>query len=328
MAKIKTNVKKNPEILFENKKDSSLEYFLKNKNKALYISDGNIIFTGGPNQIFVVKGREVFGVSDYYSCEPIPNSNFWGVGGLLFEKNKKNIFIGNADDFLDYSGYSSSKATVSVACVKRLFDLKSISKQVYLVDFTEERTKNASKEEIRHAKDTGISSTTARYGHKNKGYSIINRGISYVWHMPSTVVLKYTNRNKTVYGLFGQDEGTYFGCILPGPVKTVDEAFKILMPKCAINKEYIRQGEWFAIKVKKPNGPEYSDIEINLPVENGGENTHNLTACQAIISKDDLYVSKFSLTHPEHGTILDSKNNWYLIKRNTAVYSVSQEGVD
>jgi hypothetical protein len=71
---------------------------------------------------------------------------------------------------------------------------------------------------------------------RNRGY----RG----YHRAGAVVLRYRGYDY----LCGFDEGSYFVSKLPMLVKTVEGAFKVLMPKGVNGQKFLRQGEWFFVE--------------------------------------------------------------------------------
>lgn len=177
-----------------------------------------------------------------------------------------------------------------------------------------------------------------------RGYSVVHEnGKKYSWHRTGAILLKSTS-SKVCY-IFGQDEGTYFGCELPKMCSTLDQAYEMLMPPEAREcDDWKRQGEWFAIPVEELKVPPISDCLLFgggnysnscnditgfcLPVLTEDDNLHEIEDTDEVrISKDGrIYVKNVRLTHPEHADLQVS--GWSVFCRNTAVRSVSQEGVD
>ena len=132
------------------------------------------------------------------------------------------------------------------------------------------------------------------------------------------------------------DEGTFFVSRLPKRVKSIPEAFDVLMPsqvKTAIlrGQEVHRQGEWFFIK--QVNGKEAKTIYKTmrpgfiLPVEQGG-NRHKAT--RGYIKNSRIFVSG-QLDHPEHSRLSLSLAKSPIIFRayeNMATANFSSTGVD
>ena len=168
-----------------------------------------------------------------------------------------------------------------------------------------------------------------------RGYTWISRiGIlgNGVWHQAASVLI-YDHRNKKSY-LMGQDEDAYFGTELPSDAGSVQEAFELLVPDEAKNKiGVLRQGEWFAVpipKCKVPQKLEDQIVELDysqscyLPHK---ENPHQLSADELIIGKDGgVYARNFMLIHDEHADL--EAVGWFTFHRNSAVRSVSVDGMD
>jgi hypothetical protein len=161
------------------------------------------------------------------------------------------------------------------------------------------------------------------------GFSLIYRGYKYIWHKSGHVLVTANNK----YYLFGQDEGQYFGVELPKKVTTIDAAMKCLTPKGA--EKSPRQGEWFVVKCDKPKDilikpgcNEYNDVlPLILPQDTRDSNPHKINAKEIIISKKgEIYAFNGCLTHPEHSRI--NFAGWVKFVKNTAIRSVSAEGVD
>jgi hypothetical protein len=104
----------------------------------------------------------------------------------------------------------------------------------------------------------------------DKGYSLIKSGSDWVWHRSGSVLLSYYDKNDNKqYALFGQDDGSYFGCILPESAKSINEAYTLLKP-ADIRKlpasSVLRQGEWFATPISYRNLPSFMDrFYVNKP---------------------------------------------------------------
>lgn len=158
------------------------------------------------------------------------------------------------------------------------------------------------------------------------------------WHRPSNVLIK----DKNSHFLFGQDEGTYFGCILQDNVDTIKQAYISLMPPEARGKKgVLRQGEWFAIPVEEWIVPKPTDKNVimfgdalssgyfDLPIEHEHSNRHNFVGTMIVTNKGDLYVRDFDIQHDEHLALTpNNSDTWYILRKNTAILSFSQEGVD
>jgi hypothetical protein len=225
---------------------------------------------------------------------------------------------------------SSDVAVVSMVCLARItgfvkesfnggglnHDIEdAILQKITLVDFTPQQFKALSAKERKSSK--------LHQGQKKGEWTLGYRDGIRAWHKPSTCVFEFKNK----YFLVGQDEGTYFGVELAGKPQTVEAAYEDLKPpvlRGASAEDYLRQGEWFACPVKDsriPKGEEIlctSDGCIILPKDDPKSNDHEING-NIIVSKDGVYASNFEVDHPEQ---------WYKFVRNTAIRSVSQEGVD
>lgn len=161
------------------------------------------------------------------------------------------------------------------------------------------------------------------------------------WHRSGSVLIRDMRKGGRSY-IFGQDEGTYFGCELPKHPRNVTEAYEVLMPKEAIGTEFLRQGEWFAVPVDKKDVPEISSdvlsaTSVVLPRESKDSNVHELGTDDADNIRVDLktrriyVVGYWELLHDEHldlSTPSNKHNQWYTFYENTAIRSFSEEGVD
>lgn len=177
----------------------------------------------------------------------------------------------------------------------------------------------------------------------NKRYAPIP-GASFVlgkWHISPAVLLSYDNVHSKTFYLLGMDEDQYFGVELPGKATNLKDAYTMLVPKEIRDKKYTRQGEWFIVNVPEPdlkhtemlaniNG---SDFSIHLPVDDEDSNHHWIEPCyemsRVIIDLNyNFYSYNCQLTHEEHATFRCDHSTWYKYVINTAVKSVSVDGVD
>jgi hypothetical protein len=153
------------------------------------------------------------------------------------------------------------------------------------------------------------------------------------WHRSSTIVLLDKAKGGTGY-LFGQDEGTYFGCKLTEKVETVSDAFKSLMPEEVRGKNCQRQGEWFMLPIDEDEVPKIADClavladGCGLPITDPESNVHHIftsgTADDVRIAKDGvIYAKDGTLEHDDHAEV--SWKGWVRFYRNTALKSVSAE---
>lgn len=170
------------------------------------------------------------------------------------------------------------------------------------------------------------------------GWSVIRGqtvGLCYM-HKPAQVLIKDKKTNR--HFIFGQDEGSYFGCELPKGCKTVKEAFKMLVPLEAKGQKYRRQGEWFVVPVSAKQVPSQekriasSEDSLMLPKESSASNSHTLYQHQNenyemfVASNKQIYAKGCMLEHDEHESI--AIKGWHTFYRNTAVRSFSEAGVD
>ncbi len=267
-------------------------------------------------------------------------------------KNKHHI-INNADMWLPI-GLLIDCTLVSYECIRRLTDLKStrqvikylLSGKIAVIDTTLDSYKKYKLSRIapeciqnnteltRKCQPALGYSLVARFEERALGYSLVarfeERSNNWVWHKPGNCLFKFNNK----YFICGQDEGSYFGCELPSPAKTVESAIKLLAPKelrTKLNDPGIkRQGEWFFEPVELPKNVRWTigDTGFHLPVEKGG-NLHVVAAqTMAIDDKGYIYLRRFNVEHDEHATLSSGNDKWYRVLKNTAVRSVSVEGVD
>lgn len=144
------------------------------------------------------------------------------------------------------------------------------------------------------------------------------------WHRPAIVLL----REKNKHFLMGQDDSQYFGVQLKGRPFTVADAFADLIPEEARVGGVERQGEWFMVPVDEKNIPEpFGEIDgyVILPRERMS-NEHKLSGAELRIRDNVIFARSPTLEHDEHGALHGS--GWFKFIKNTAVLSVSVEGVD
>ncbi len=171
------------------------------------------------------------------------------------------------------------------------------------------------------------------------GYTVVKLEGVWVWHMTGAVLLYDTEIDASY--LFGQDEGTYFGCHICDNPKSVAQAFQGLIPKEIWNRDYLlRQGEWFVVPVAEEEVPKFADCSgmashtnsysscFWLPVLSDDDNHHDVKSHDIRVSKIDglVYAKDMQLEHNDHANV--SYEGWCKFVRNTAIRSVSQEGVD
>lgn len=164
-----------------------------------------------------------------------------------------------------------------------------------------------------------------------RGFTLIDRLDSdygesvYVWHKSGHHVLSSNGK----YYLLGQDEGQYFGVELPKKVKSLEEAFRSLVPVGAEKAQ--RQGEWFIVPCQKPKDCVSFEALIYgnclaLPKDDPDGNNHCLACTEFAVKDNIVYAYDGSLTHDQHEQ--RSFSGWVKFLKNLAVRSVSVDGVD
>lgn len=148
------------------------------------------------------------------------------------------------------------------------------------------------------------------------------------WHKVGACLFRDTVTDARF--LLARDEGTYFGCHLAGKPTTIAEAYLDLIPSEARNKNYTRQGEWFAVPAEWPSLDEIAFTSENggcLPLETSNSNSHEVVGRIAVTKSGQIFLhNNASINHDQHETLQVSSPA--LLVRNTALRSVSQEGVD
>ena len=277
--------------------------------------------------------------------------------GALFVGNELLI---NADEevadleFVGSSNYED-KPCVSFNCLVNLVEDKVITStsarekilgkaKIEIIDFSTAETRKISKS-LQERLSAARKSSNFRFlvwGAKQTppapGFSLVD-GSPAKWHKSATVLIRHGKRTF----LMGQDEGTYFGCILADNPSSIDAAYVSLMPKEARGvKGVLRQGEWFAIPVQNQKSvpdqfsPEtilWTDINndntaLCFGIEDDNSNHHHFTG-EVIITKDGRYFARnFEIHHDEHAVMRGENDVWYNFARNTAKASYSAERVD
>lgn len=173
-----------------------------------------------------------------------------------------------------------------------------------------------------------VNNDPAKFPHKSPGlgYTLLHYGNywendKYRWHKAGHVLVEFKNKSY----LLGFDDGQYFGVELPKKVNSVKDALKSLTPVGAGNSS--RQGEWFVVCTSEPKeAVTLVDItEAALPYEEGG-NPHKICARKIVVKNDIVYAFDGLLKHDQHDSV--NFNGWVKFLKNTAVRSVSVEGVD
>lgn len=270
------------------------------------------------------------------------------VLGVIVKHKNKNIIILNADFGETYQLVLDCEnkgfPTVSFACLSRFYvntnhdsnnNILDIAKKITsgklrLVDYNPEDYKQVSNEQnkkyykwIKDKIDVGPNPIKCP-----AGYSILDDGYHIKLHKPSSCLFRENLKSGSSF-LLGMDENQYFGCELPIHPKNMQEAFTCLIPKDIRKKEYYRQGEWFIIETSKM--PQLHELNLiacsfDLPVDDINSNSHCVSCAYGGIKDNIIYAQNPTIEHPEHQA-LNLHGNYYFVK-NTAVRSVSQDGVD
>lgn len=271
-----------------------MKYFYNDQDLMNHVSDKN-------NESFGIENGHVYFCYDD-SPNVIYNINDEVVGVI---QNKK--LIENADT----TSRPCNGPEVSFNCLQQFYTTSVVERmskgKIKLVDKTE---------------------STCKYVNKNPGmgYTKIYDG---AWHKSGHIILHDKEKNLTM--LFGQDENQYFGVELPKYAAKVESALKMLMPKQAIGKSYMRQGEWFAVPVNKKEVPKIDSClttsGVTLMLETEYSNKHNLDG-EIRIKDNVVFARKFRLMHNQHKTMTTDNDKWYAFYKNNAVRSFSEDGVD
>ena len=261
----------------------------------------------------------------------------------------KSIFLLNADQddeintyptisMVEYFG-SDGHPTISFKCVDLLLKKEKSYKRfinggLTLVDYTVDETIHLDEKELKLYEAGKFKELSP----PEIGFTLMHK----IWHRPSTCLVK-DNKTQKHY-IFGQDEGSYFGCELPRNASNIKDAFLALTPKEVLEKRYDRQGEWFIIEVPESDIPNLqdrlfefgnektgvNDIDYgHLPIQDEESNFHILSDVRhGMIAKNgQIYVKGGLLVHDQHETI-NFGNKWHTFYCNNAIRSVSVEGVD
>lgn len=236
------------------------------------------------------------------------------------------LFLRNGDeDNVDYDNVVSQMdgipvSTVSVRCLERMFGKGALENLV-----------TGSIEIVDYLPDDFVPHGP-RSAPKKHGYTYIE---DVGWHCAGTICFRY----KGAFYVMGSDEGSYFCSQLP-KIKanslTMQQAFDALIPDEA-KKHRHRQGEWFLVDVNAKDVPalenciaSISDDQqacIGLPVDHAKSNIHVITSNEIRIAKDGIiYAKEGDVYHSQHDTV--EFDGWTKFVRNTAVKSVSVQGVD
>lgn len=268
-----------------------------------------------------------------------------------------DTYLINAD-WHQAQGFSKVGALISFDCVSNLFgdDIKSCKIVHYTGDESFTRPKLNRESILKRMKEGFTPDRHTLSDLRNNPRQKAFTGITF--HKSGNVLLKH---GRNTYGIFGFDDGQYFGCELPAGVspETCSEGLECLRP-ADVPITAMRQGEWFFMKVADeapvhsvqlpsevrealvmamaPKTTHYDsqgrrreikskqEFVFYLPLDDVDSNQHTVTCERFAVGNDAFYAMNFSCTHLEHPTI--KGNGWYKIVKNLAVRSVSAEGVD
>ena len=262
--------------------------------------------------------------------------------GIFHTINGKRILLINGDN---RDETIEGAATISPVCIDQMMKWKlgqtwsklsqgKLTEIVFLDIQPDSKKELTAAEKVKVRGDQYIA-TSRKKLKPQLGYTLVVLDGQKVWHRPSMVTFRDRQFN---YYVMGQDEGTYFCCMLmkmPHRPKTlsVEAALRSLTPKGC--EGCLRQGEWFAVPVDDKDVPQHpnfyeADDRIILPRDDDESNEHLLSGGYTRIGLDGkLYSKEWNLVHDEHADLSPTDvKKWYTFVRNTARRSVSQEGVD
>lgn len=259
---------------------------------------------------------------------------------LLVEKNpsaiicfvqKKEVLIVNADlDKDEFYTERDGKTSISFRCLLRLLR-PSLSEEILQEKIAHRTAKLLLSKDFRlhdASVDIRLPNTPKSRPLPNSGFTLVGQ----YWHRPASVLFSY----KGHCYLMGQDENSYFGCELPKKVTTLNKAYNVLMPP-SLRKSKIgwqRQGEWFSVPVSLSEVPAWEESLVScdtececipLPAEQAGK-MHRVYAYEFRVTTKGFFALNGYVLHTDHQKLFF--NGWVRFLRNTAVRSVSQEGVD
>lgn len=180
-----------------------------------------------------------------YAKNPIKSCNSIGfIVDKPIGKYKKTLVPNGDEGFNQMVGFNTSVfPTISVSCLSQMFfdsadedtkvSIKFSKGELEIVDFipdeeieltaAQKKQWSAYKREQQKVKPD----PTVQMPKAKPGFTLVDG----LFHRASTVLF-YDKSDKTSY-IFGQDEGTYFGCKLADNPKTVGDAFTSLIPEAA-----------------------------------------------------------------------------------------------
>lgn len=315
-----------------------------------------------------MEGRDFCGMFENDEVQSWVGSDAGGVvleRGWKGSKYKAHILVNaDQDENILVGAAPSDMPQISFNCIARFFskdDLHDATQyevmewlgngSLEVMDFTPESKIPFTEKELKAYKQWQKKSDDpfddAPFPGKppEKGYTAImdpNSSSKMVWHRTSNVVLRDQRTKSGLSMLFGQDEGTYFGCELVDHPTTVKAALLSLMPE-EIRKldNVLRQGEWFLVPVvekKLPprkdwvvefKDPQVQDETVSLARETNDSAFHYIECDQGFVTKDGkVFLCNVVLTHSEGDHADLNADGWHRVIRNTALRSFSEDGVD
>lgn len=351
--------KKSAEVVHGEQVMSTLDQYLKSGKSHVASKDGHPLFQRHNDFSLTQIGNLVYSV---LHDKPVSSQGKQSLVGVLVKSKKsgyKFAILTNGemqDGIIDNVPSSETNvATFSPTCLTRLITnnrksyvaksnildtwKKLASGEIELLDSTQEIRKDVNpKMLVEYRASSNIrkveENAKRRKDYPGHGYTLINAaGYSIIWHKPASCLFSY---KKNSY-LIGQDEGTYFGCELVIECKTMKDAYACLMPPDIRKlKGVLRQGEWYFIPVNKKKLPEQSlrleiDGGVILSRETDQDNMHEVCSYDMFVADDGkfyFYGHDAKVIHNQHNSPKFHRSTWYTVMKNTALMSVSQEGMD
>lgn len=263
-------------------------------------------------------------------------------------------FLSNADDDNNNGPHTpltminSQMPSVSFECIRRITANENWTQQdaiqriaegqIKVVSYQPDHYYDMTPEETNAYKKWSKSRTNKTPPKGELGYTTVYRNKKYVWHRPATVLLRDFDNDWSF--LIGMDDGSYFGCRLVDHPKNIEGAFTSLIPKHLRKRTDLkRQGEWFIVPVSEnivpvPEravefGDQYRDYCVYLQRDDPKSNLHMLNANEGYVDfRGRVFARDGSLEHSgdQHPTI--TFKGWHTFEKNTAIASVSVDGVD
>lgn len=306
---------------------------------------------------YLDESQDSINSDDWFIEDEYFTSGFDSIGAIVINGNLLINADENATNEHEFvsSGEFDDYPTLSFNCLGNLIAKKVLSPtsaedairkaKLKVVDFTPEERKEASKalrteySNARKSSNFRFNVWAANQTPPEAGFSLI-KSDPIEWHKSSTILL----RNGKESYILGQDEGTYFGCVLADNPKNIAGAYESLMPASARGvKGVLRQGEWFAIPVKNqkqvpdrysPDTLMFADSNdgdiygIAFAIEDKDSNRHYFNSGEVVVSRHGTYARNFEICHDEHASLIGQNDIWYTFAKNTALHSFSAERVD